>query len=90
MGRLTRILALVLGLIFAHDHTLALMWLIPTSFFAAGKFLPLFALTPNSIFNTSPQPNLVMALGMEHMNHSSSIGRINSAAVRPSSLLVIT
>ena len=43
-------LAIVLGLIFARDATLELFGLVPASFFAVGKFLPLWGITGKSQF----------------------------------------
>jgi uncharacterized membrane protein len=43
-------LALALGLVFARDATLELFGLVPASFFAVGKFLPLWGITGKSQF----------------------------------------
>ena len=45
------LLALVAGLVFAHDATLELIGLVPVSFFAAGKFLPMWGISGQSNFN---------------------------------------
>ncbi len=45
------IAAIVIGLIYAPDHTLALFFNVPASFFGLGKFLPTLALRPNSLFS---------------------------------------
>lgn len=39
------IVAYAIGIIYWPDATKDLTWLVPTSFFAAGKFLPLFAIS---------------------------------------------
>ncbi|MAE75949.1 MAG: hypothetical protein CMJ85_03650 [Planctomycetes bacterium] len=43
--------ALILGLIFAHERTHELLVLVPSSFFLAGKFLPLLGLHPDIGFS---------------------------------------
>lgn len=42
---------LVAGLVFAHDATLELIGLVPVSFFAAGKFLPMWGISGQSNFS---------------------------------------
>lgn len=45
------LLALITGLVFANAATLELLGLIPVSFFAAGKFLPMWGITGKSNFS---------------------------------------
>ena len=45
------LLGMAFGLAYAHAATLELMGLVPVSFFAAGKFLPLWGITDQSSFS---------------------------------------
>jgi uncharacterized membrane protein len=45
------VVALVLGLIYAHDATTELLGIVPVSIFAVGKFLPMWGITGQSNFN---------------------------------------
>jgi uncharacterized membrane protein len=45
------LLGLILGMVFAHDATLELMGLVSVSFFAAGKFLPMWGISGQSHFS---------------------------------------
>lgn len=45
------VVALTLGLIYAHDATTELLGIVPVSIFAVGKFLPLWGITGESNFS---------------------------------------